>query len=59
LVPLVPFLGIVSALFLMSRLSAITWEVMIVWLLVGLVVYFSYSIKHSKVQALPVAAEGD
>src|ERR1700735_81459 len=55
LVPLVPFLGIGSALFLMSRLSAITWEVMIVWLLVGLVVYFSYSIKHSKVQALPVA----
>ena len=59
LVPLVPFLGIVSALFLMSRLSAITWEVMIVWLLIGLVIYFSYSIKHSKVQALPVAAEGD
>src|ERR1700742_4158986 len=59
LVPLVPFLGIVSALFLMSRLSAITWEVMIVWLIVGLCVYFSYSIKHSKVQALPAAAEGD
>jgi APA family basic amino acid/polyamine antiporter len=59
LVPLVPFLGIVSALFLMSRLSAITWEVMIVWLIIGLVVYFSYSLKHSKVQALPVAAQGD
>jgi basic amino acid/polyamine antiporter, APA family len=59
LVPLVPILGIGSALYLMSRLSLITWTVMIVWLLVGLVIYFGYSVKHSKVQALPTAAEGD
>ena len=59
LVPLVPILGIGTALFLMSRLARITWIVMIVWLLIGLVIYFSYSIKHSKVQKLPVAAEGD
>jgi APA family basic amino acid/polyamine antiporter len=59
LVPLVPILGILSALFLMSRLERITWIVMIVWLLVGLVIYFGYSVRHSKVQALPVAAEGD
>ncbi len=54
LVPLVPILGIVSALYLMSRLAMITWIVMIVWLLIGLVIYFSYSLKHSKVQNLPV-----
>jgi APA family basic amino acid/polyamine antiporter len=59
LVPLVPFLGIVSALYLMSRLSAITWEVMLAWLVIGLVIYFTYSVKHSKVQALPAASEGD
>ena len=59
LVPLVPILGIVSALYLMSRLSLITWTVMIAWLLVGLVIYFGYSIKHSKVQAMPTAAQGD
>jgi APA family basic amino acid/polyamine antiporter len=59
LVPLVPILGIGSALYLMSRLSLITWTVMIAWLLVGLVIYFGYSVKHSKVQALPTAAEGD
>ncbi|MGA2251227.1 amino acid permease [Terracidiphilus sp.] len=58
-VPLVPLLGIVSALYLMSRLDAITWEVMLVWLVIGLVIYFTYSIKHSKVQALPTAQEGD
>ncbi len=39
--------------------DAITWIVMIVWLLIGLVIYFGYSVKHSKVQALPEGAEGD
>jgi APA family basic amino acid/polyamine antiporter len=55
-VPVVPFLGIVSAIFLMTRLAFITWAVMIAWLLVGLVIYFTYSIKHSKVQALAKSA---
>ncbi len=59
LVPLVPILGILSALYLMSRLSLVTWAVMIIWLLVGLVIYFGYSIRHSKVQALASAPEGD
>jgi APA family basic amino acid/polyamine antiporter len=59
LVPLVPILGIVTALFVMSRLPLLTWTVMIIWLLIGLVIYFSYSIKHSKVQKLENAAEGD
>jgi APA family basic amino acid/polyamine antiporter len=61
LVPLVPLLGILSAVYLMTRLSRLTWTVMIVWLLVGLVIYFTYSRKHSKVQALPdkVAVDAD
>ncbi|HEX8812401.1 MAG TPA: amino acid permease, partial [Terracidiphilus sp.] len=59
LVPLVPFLGIVSAFFLMTQLEAITWIVMLIWLAIGLVIYFSYSIKHSKVQALSAVSEGD
>jgi APA family basic amino acid/polyamine antiporter len=59
LVPLVPILGMGTALFLMSRLSAITWTVMLVWLVVGLVIYFSYSIKRSKVQKMANAAEAD
>lgn len=53
LVPLVPLLGIVTALFLMVQLPRITWMVMVGWLLFGLVIYFTYSIRHSKVQMLP------
>ena len=59
LVPLVPILGIVSALYLMSRLAAITWEVMIGWLILGLIIYFTYSVKHSKVQQLKNAQAAD
>ncbi len=59
LVPLVPILGIGSALYLMSRLELITWAVMIAWLLLGLIIYFSYSVKHSKVQAMSEAKSGD
>jgi basic amino acid/polyamine antiporter, APA family len=55
LVPLVPILGILSALYLMFKLPLLTWEVLIVWLVIGLGIYFSYSIKHSKVQAMSPA----
>jgi APA family basic amino acid/polyamine antiporter len=59
LVPLVPILGMGSAIFLMSRLAAITWEVMIGWLIFGLIIYFGYSVKHSKVQKMANAQAAD
>jgi APA family basic amino acid/polyamine antiporter len=58
-VPLVPILGILSALFLMSRLPLFTWKVMIGWLLFGLIIYFTYSRKHSKVQKLEKTQAAD
>jgi APA family basic amino acid/polyamine antiporter len=59
LVPFVPIMGILTAVFLMSRLPAITWTVMLLWLVAGLVIYFTYSIRHSKVQALEETTKGD
>jgi basic amino acid/polyamine antiporter, APA family len=56
-VPAVPILGILTAVYLMTRLMLFTWEVMIVWLLIGLVIYFGYSLKHSKVQQLPAGTK--
>jgi APA family basic amino acid/polyamine antiporter len=49
-VPFVPVLGILTNLFLMSGLGWTNWARLIVWLAIGLVIYFSYSRKHSVVQ---------
>ncbi len=51
-VPLVPILGVVFNGFMMIRLGKWNWIRLVVWLAIGLVVYFTYSVKHSKVQAL-------
>ncbi|XP_033902110.3 cationic amino acid transporter 4-like [Acipenser ruthenus] len=48
LVPLIPGLSILMNVFLMLKLSAMTWIRFSVWLLVGLLVYFGYGIWHSK-----------
>ena len=45
--PIIPLLGVASCIFLMTGLPNITWIRFIVWLIIGLIVYFSYSINHS------------
>ncbi len=45
--PIIPILGMVSCGALMAFLPAQTWQRFILWLGIGLVVYFAYSIKHS------------
>lgn len=57
--PLVPVLGIVVNGYLMYSLGRLNWIRLIVWLLIGLVVYFGYSTRHSKVQRLENAQEAD
>src|SRR6202050_303153 len=51
LVPLVPILGAFFCLYLMASLREATWIRLIVWLVIGLVIYFSYGRFHSKVQS--------
>jgi len=50
LVPLVPVLGILTNLFLMSGLGWSNWARLVVWLVIGLAIYFGYSRRHSIVQ---------
>jgi basic amino acid/polyamine antiporter, APA family len=50
LVPLVPILAILFSGFLIITLSPATQIRLVVWLLIGFVIYFSYGRKHSKVQ---------
>ncbi len=47
LVPLVPILGILVCLGMMAFLDALTWVRLVVWLLIGFMVYFGYSRHHS------------
>ena len=46
-VPLVPILGIAFCMLLMFSLPAENWFRLIVWLLLGFVIYFSYGRRHS------------
>ena len=61
LVPVVPILGIGTCLFMMVFLPGDTWIRLIVWLIIGLLIYFGYSRHHSKLRqgqvVLPVDPE--
>ena len=51
LVPLVPILGIVVSGLMMVSLPFSTWLRLIIWLVIGMVIYFGYGRHHSRVQA--------
>ena len=48
-VPVVPVLGILFNGYMMYKLGWINWARLIGWLIIGLVIYFSYSRYHSRV----------
>ncbi len=50
LVPLVPILGMIISFALMAALPLDTWLRMIIWLAIGLFIYFGYGRHHSRVQ---------
>jgi APA family basic amino acid/polyamine antiporter len=49
--PLIPFLGALSCGALMAFLPVHTWERFIIWLAIGMVIYFGYSVRHSRLAA--------
>jgi APA family basic amino acid/polyamine antiporter len=51
-VPFVPIMGMGVSLLLMASLPWDTWLRLILWLVTGMIIYFAYSRKHSKVQAM-------
>lgn len=51
LVPLVPYLGVFTCLFMMVFLPLDTWIRLIVWMILGLDIYLAYSVRHSLLSA--------
>jgi hypothetical protein len=45
---LIPVLGLLTNLYLISELGITNWVRFIVWLLIGLVLYFVYGSRHSR-----------
>jgi APA family basic amino acid/polyamine antiporter len=59
-VPLVPILGILSCLLLMFSLPVENWWRLIIWLVIGFLIYFGYGKRHSvmaKMRSKAAAAE--
>jgi basic amino acid/polyamine antiporter, APA family len=51
---LIPVLGLLSCLYMMAELGVSNWVGFGVWLLVGLVIYFIYGRKHSKLNIIKI-----
>jgi APA family basic amino acid/polyamine antiporter len=50
LYPIVPILGILTCLLLMFSLPAENWYRLVIWMAIGLVIYFTYSQSHSELR---------
>ena len=44
---LIPVLGLISCFYLMTELGTTNWLRFLIWLIIGLVVYFNYGYKNS------------
>ncbi|HEY1024405.1 MAG TPA: amino acid permease [Sphingobacteriaceae bacterium] len=52
LVPFVPIMGILVCVYLMYSLPAESWIRLFIWMALGVVIYFAYGRKHSKVHEI-------
>ena len=50
MVPFVPIMGILISGYLMANLPLGTWIRLVVWLVIGMAIYFGYGRSHSRVQ---------
>ena len=50
LVPFVPLLAVLCCGYLMTELPLITWWRFVIWLAIGLVFYFFYGYRHSRLR---------
>jgi basic amino acid/polyamine antiporter, APA family len=58
-VPIVPLIGIAFSAWLIASLQPLTWLRFVIWMAIGLVIYFSYGIRHSRLGIQDVFTRGD
>ena len=58
LVPVVPILGILICGYLMFGLPRATWERLIIWMAIGLAIYFLYGRSHSRIGRAEIERPG-
>jgi basic amino acid/polyamine antiporter, APA family len=49
---LIPVLGLLTNFYLMAQLGVTNWMRFLIWLVIGLAIYFSFSRKHSRLRAM-------
>jgi APA family basic amino acid/polyamine antiporter len=52
-VPVVPVLAVLTSFYLMLNLPAATWIRFVVWMVIGLLIYFLYGARHSRLTTDP------
>jgi basic amino acid/polyamine antiporter, APA family len=52
---LIPLLGLISCLYLLTGMSGSNWKWFFVWFAIGLIIYFLYGYRKSKLLVQPVA----
>lgn len=50
LYPVLPIISVLLCILMLTQLAAETWLMFLVWLVIGLAIYFGYGIKHSQLE---------
>ena len=51
-VPVLPILSVLFCLYLMISLPLLTWLRFGLWMAIGAVIYFLYSVRHSRIRGM-------
>jgi APA family basic amino acid/polyamine antiporter len=46
--PVTPILGVIGCLYLILSLDVVTWIVFVIWLTIGMIIYFAYGYRKSR-----------
>ena len=55
---LIPVFGLLSCFYLMAQESHTNWYRFLIWLVIGLAIYFTYGYKNSRLAADTIAGAG-